>query len=251
VTIPLLNAHNSTSFYANHAQQHNTGRPCRSIIQLFCDSTGTVQFAVSWSACVRTWRSAQRTSSHIAGCASAQTMTAVRADLHPSCAVLCALGNMTCTLNVTNIGSISFSNVSVASTLGTPAETCEHSQLDAGTSYTCSITKTLSQVDFDGWTSGASNITVDVTATASTAEAPPVQVTETAQVVLAAEQTPPASSPEPTESPSPSPQPSPSPSPDPVQPEPPVYVADMMVALEDCSGPTEAGECCLSVNRNC
>jgi hypothetical protein len=52
------------------------------------------------------------------------------------------------------------------------------------------------------------------------------------------------------ESPSPSPPPagaSPSSSPDLTLAEPPVHVAAMVVSLEDCSGPTQAGECCLQL----
>lgn len=128
-------------------------------------------------------------------------------------------GGINCTLNVTNVGSVAFSDVTVTSTAATPAADCAHGQLDVDASYTCLITQAVSASEFNDWTSGATNITVAVSAIADAADPADSVTDQTAQFVLAAEQTPPASSPEPTESPSPSPEPSPEPSPSP-SPEP-------------------------------
>jgi hypothetical protein len=161
---------------------------------------------------------------------------------------VCAGDIISCTLNVTNGGGSGLNNVTVTSALATPAEGCARTLLGAEASYTCDVTQTVSGPEFNDWTSGTANITVAVSATATTAA--DAQVSGDASFTLDAAQSAPASPPEsstaPTASPSPSSEPtpevSPSPSPDPVQPEPPVYVAAMTVALVDCSAPTAAGE---------
>jgi hypothetical protein len=162
-------------------------------------------------------------------------------------------GNLTCTLTITNTGNATLNNWAF-----NPAVSgCTPDPLVAGASHNCTVTEQVAEAEYAAWNASSPlAVAVDVEADAVQSEATPANVSRTASASLPfvpAPSTSPAASPE---SPSPSPPPvgaSPSPSPDPVQPEHPVYVAAVMVALEDCSGPTEAGKGSLhlSVKGNC